>query len=112
MRKIKKIEAYIQPFMLQHVEDALRAICVPGMTVIKAKGFGSKKEESFPPSTEIDFTVKTKIEIICQDSACDRIVEAIQKNARTGRIGDGKIIIYTIEEAVSILTGEKGEKAI
>ncbi len=112
---MKKIEAYIQPFMLRKVEDALRAIHIHGMSVIEAKGFGREKDESYPHhavDSVIDFTPKTKIEIICFDADCDKIKEAILSSAHTGRKGDGKIFIFDVQEAVSIRSGEKGEKAI
>jgi nitrogen regulatory protein P-II 1 len=112
---MKKIEAYIQPFMLRKVEAALRAIHIHGMSVIEAKGFGREKDESYPHHTTdyvVDFTPKTKIEIVCPDKDCEKITEAIQKSAHTGRKGDGKIFVYEVREAVSILTGEKGEEAI
>ena len=112
---MKKIEAYIQPFMLRKVEDALRAIHIHGMSVIEAKGFGREKDESYPhhiTDALVDFTPKTKIEIICPDEGYEKIVETIQKSAHTGRKGDGKIFIFDVQEAVSILTGEKGDKAI
>ena len=112
---MKKIEAYIQPFMLRKVEDALRAIHIHGMSVIEAKGFGREKDESYPHHIVdymVDFTPKTKIEIVCPDIDCQKIVETIQKSAHTGRKGDGKIFIFDVQEAVSILTGEKGDMAI
>jgi nitrogen regulatory protein P-II 1 len=112
---MKKIEAYIQPFMLRKVEDVLRAIHIHGMSVIEAKGFGKERDESYSHHIAdyvIDFTPKTKIEIVCPDHDCEKIVEAIQKSAHTGRRGDGKIFVYDVQEAISILSGGKGEKAI
>lgn len=112
---MKKIEAYIQPFMLRKVEESLRAIHIHGMSVIEAKGFGREKDESFPHhvvDSAIDFTPKTKVEIVCIDQDCAKIVEAIQSSAHTGRKGDGKIFVFEVLETTSILTGEKGEKAI
>ena len=112
---MKKIEAYIQPFMLRKVEESLRAIHIHGMSVIEAKGFGREKDESFPhhaTDNVIDFTPKTKVEIVCIDQDCAKIVEAIQNSAHTGRKGDGKIFVFEVLETTSILTGQKGEKAI
>ena len=112
---MKKIEAYIQPFMLRKVEESLRAIHIHGMSVIEAKGFGREKDESFPHhvvDSVIDFTPKTKVEIVCIDQDCAKIVEAIQNSAHTGRKGDGKIFVFEVLETTSILTGQKGEKAI
>ena len=112
---MKKIEAYIQPFMLHKVVDALRAIHIHGMSVIEAKGFGKEKDESYPHHAAdyiIAFTPKTKIEIMCKDDDCMKFVEAIKKNARTGRRGDGKIFISSVESAISIRGDETDEEAI
>jgi nitrogen regulatory protein P-II 1 len=112
---MKKIEAYIQPFMLRKVEDALRLIHIHGMSIIEAKGFGREKDESYPHHTVdyvVDFTPKTKIEVICPDEDCEKIVETIRKSAHTGRKGDGKIFILDVLQAVSILTGNRGTEAI
>jgi len=112
---MKKIEAYIQPFMLRKVEDALRAIHIHGMSVIEAKGFGREKDESYPHHIAdymVDFTPKTKIEIVCSDGDCEQIVGTIQKSAYTGRKGDGKIFVTDIEKVVSIRTGETGNQAV
>ena len=112
---MKKIEAYIQTFMLNKVEDALRVIHIHGMSVTDIRGFGREKDESYPHhavGSIIDFTPKTKIEIICPDTDCDKIKEAILSSAHTGRKGDGKIFIFDVKEAISIRSGEKGEKAI
>ena len=105
---MKKIEAYIQPFMLHKVTDALRAIHVQGMSVIDAKGFGKEKDESHPHhiSDVIDFTPKVKIEIVCSEQDCKKIVEIIQESAHTGRKGDGKILLSTIDRVISIRTGQ------
>lgn len=113
---MKKIEAYIQPFMLHKATDALRKIHIHGMTVLEVKGFGKEKDESYPHhyvDYVIEFTPKVKIEIICNDEMVDKIVEVIKKNARTGRRGDGKIFVYnSIERAISIRTSEEGNNAI
>lgn len=105
---MKKIEAYIQPFMLRKVVDALRVIHIQGMSVIEAKGFGKEKDESYPHHVAdyvTDFTPKTKIEIICADGDCDKIIDAIQKAAHTGRKGDGKVFVGSIDKLISIQTG-------
>lgn len=112
---MKKIEAYIQPFMLRKVVDALMAIHIHGMSVIEAKGFGKEKDESYPHHTTdyiVDFTPKTKIEIVCNDHLSSKIVETIQKSAHTGRKGDGKIFISTIDRGVSIRTGQADSNTI
>ena len=112
---MKKIEAYIQTFMLKKVEDALREIHIHGMTVADVRGFGREKDESYPHHTvdyAVNFTPKTKIEIICSDAECNNIVETIRTSAHTGRKGDGKIFVYDVERAVSILSGGQGEEAI
>ncbi len=112
---MKKIEAYIQPFMLKKVVDALRLIHIHGMSVIEAKGFGKEKDESYPHHAAdyvVDFTPKTKIEIICSNEDCQKIVEVIQQSAHTGRKGDGKIFIYDLERAISIRTGATNKEAV
>ena len=112
---MKKIEAYVQPFMLRKVEEALRAIHIHGMTVIDARGFGKEKDEHYPHSVadySVEFTPKTKIEIVCPDAQCTQIITTIQQAAVTGKKGDGKIFISAVEEAMSIRTGERGENTI
>lgn len=112
---MKKNEAYIQPFMLDKVEDALREIRIHGMSIFEAKGFGRQKDESYPHhavDNVADFTPKIKIEIICSDADSERILETIRKAAHTGRRGDGKIVIYEALDAVNIRTGERGQKVI
>ena len=107
---MKKIEAYIQPFMLHKVVDALRAIHIHGMSVIEARGFGKEKDESYPHHTVdyvVDFTPKMKIEIVCNGDQSTKIVETIQKSAHTGRKGDGKIFVTTIDSVIGIRTGEQ-----
>ncbi len=113
--QMKKIEAIIKPFKLDEVKDALHEVGLQGITVTEAKGFGRQKghaEQHRGPEYVVDFLPKVKLEIICEDSVVDRAVEAICAAARTGRIGDGKIFISAIEEAIRIRTGEKGEVAI
>ncbi len=112
---MKKIEAYIQPFMVRKVEESLRAIHIHGMTAIEAKGFGREKDESYPHHATdciVEFTPKTKIEIVCSDQDYAKIVEGIRKSVHTGRKGDGKIFVYDVERAVSIRSGKEGEDAI
>ncbi|HLD28848.1 MAG TPA: P-II family nitrogen regulator [bacterium] len=112
---MKKVEAYIQPFMLKKTVDALRAVHIHGMSIFETKGFGREKDESYPHHAAdyaVDFTPKVKLEIICPESDCDKIVKAIRTAAHTGRRGDGKIFLFDVAEAVSIRTGEEGEKAI
>ena len=112
---MKKIEAIIKPFKLDEVKDALQEVGVDGITVSEVKGFGRQKGHSElhrGPEYVVDFVAKTKIEVVCEDSMVERAVEAITAGARTGRIGDGKIFIYNIEEVVRIRTNEKAEAAL
>lgn len=112
---MKEIRAYIQPFMLQKVTDALHRIHVRGMSVSEIKGFGREKDEAYPQHSRdyvVEFTPKVRIEIICNDDEAENIIETIRKTAHTGRKGDGKIIVLDVKEAISILTGDKGSKAI
>jgi nitrogen regulatory protein P-II 1 len=113
--QMKKIEAIIKPFKLDEVKEALHEVGLQGITVVEAKGFGRQKghtELYRGAEYVVDFLPKVKIEVICEDSLVDRAVEAITNAARTGRIGDGKIFISSIEEAIRIRTGEKGDAAI
>ena len=112
---MKKIEAIIKPFKLEDVKEALAEIGVEGMTVTEVKGFGRQKghTEIYRGSEyTVDFLPKVKIEVICDDALAERAVEAIINAARTGRIGDGKIFISTIDEVIRIRTGERGEDAV
>ena len=112
---MKKIEAVIKPFKLDEVKEALQEIGLQGITVIEAKGFGRQKghtELYRGAEYVVDFLPKVKIEVILADEHLDKAIEAIQKAARTGRIGDGKIFVSTIEEAIRIRTGETGNDAI
>ncbi len=113
--QMKKIEAIIKPFKLDEVKEALHEVGLQGITVVEAKGFGRQKghtELYRGAEYVVDFLPKVKIEVICEDSVVDRAVEAITNAARTGRIGDGKIFISSVEEAIRIRTGEKGDAAI
>ena len=112
---MKEIKAYIQPFMLQKVTDALHGIHVRGMSISELKGFGREKDEAYPHHGRemvTEFTPKIKIEIVCPDEEYEAIVRTIRENAHTGRRGDGKIFVATVQEAISIRTGERGDEAI
>ncbi|MBU6301708.1 MAG: P-II family nitrogen regulator [Verrucomicrobia bacterium] len=112
---MKKIEAIIKPFKLEDVKDALSEVGVQGMTVTEVKGFGRQKghTEIYRGSEyTVDFLPKVKLEIVVEDANVQRVVDTIQKTANTGKIGDGKIFVSSIEGAVRIRTGEKGSEAI
>jgi nitrogen regulatory protein P-II 1 len=112
---MKKIEAIIKPFKLDEVKDALHEVGLQGITVTEAKGFGRQKghtELYRGAEYVVDFLPKVKIEIVLADNLVERAIEAIQQAARTGRIGDGKIFISPVEEAIRIRTGETGEDAV
>jgi nitrogen regulatory protein P-II 1 len=112
---VKKIEAIIKPFKLDEVKDALSEVGVQGMTVTEVKGFGrtgGKKEVYRGSAYVVDFVPKVKIEIVVPDELVHDAIEAIEKGAKTGRIGDGKIFVNPIEEVVRIRTGERGREAI
>ncbi|HZT23470.1 MAG TPA: P-II family nitrogen regulator [Verrucomicrobiae bacterium] len=112
---MKKIEAIIKPFKLEDVKSALAEVGVEGMTVTEVKGFGRQKghTEIYRGSEyTVDFLPKVKIEIVLADAQVDTAVQAIVKSARTGKIGDGKIFVHSIEKAVRIRTEETGEQAV
>jgi nitrogen regulatory protein P-II 1 len=112
---MKKIEAIIKPFKLDEVKEALHEIGLQGITVTEAKGFGRQKghtELYRGAEYVVDFLPKVKIEIVLDDNLVERAVEAIQQAAQTGRIGDGKIFITSVEDAIRIRTGERGGEAI
>ena len=112
---MKKIEAIIKPFKLDEVKEALHDVGVKGLTVTEAKGFGRQKghtELYRGAEYVVDFLPKVKIEVVLEDSMVERVVDAIQQAAYTGRIGDGKIFVTSIEEVLRIRTGEKGADAI
>ena len=112
---MKKIEAIIKPFKLDEVKEALQELGVQGMTVLEAKGYGRQKghtELYRGAEYVVDFLPKVKIEVIVADSLVERAIEAIIKAARTGKIGDGKIFVTTVEQVVRIRTGESGEAAV
>jgi nitrogen regulatory protein P-II 1 len=112
---MKKIEAVIKPFKLDEVKEALHEVGLQGITVTEAKGFGRQKghtELYRGAEYVVDFLPKIKIEIVLDDNLVERAVEAITQAARTGRIGDGKIFVSTVEQAIRIRTGETGGDAV
>jgi len=112
---MKKIEAIIKPFKLDEVKEALHDVGLQGITVLEAKGFGRQKghtELYRGAEYVVDFLPKVKIEVVVDDAMLERAVEAIQQAAHTGRIGDGKIFITPVEEAIRVRTGERGIDAI
>ena len=112
---MKKVEAIIKPFKLEEVKDALGDVGIEGMTVSEVKGFGRQKghTEIYRGSEyTVDFLPKIKIEIVLADDQVNAAVEAIVKGAKTGKIGDGKVFVSPIENAVRIRTEEKGENAV
>ena len=112
---MKKVEAIIKPFKLDDVKEALHEVGVSGITVTEAKGFGRQKghtELYRGAEYVVDFLPKVKLEVVVEDNQAPRVVEAIANAARTGRIGDGKIFVSTIDEAIRIRTGERDADAI
>ena len=112
---MKKIEAIIKPFKLDEVKDALQEANLQGITVLEAKGFGRQKghtELYRGAEYVVDFLPKVKLEIIVADDMLDVALQAIQNGAQTGRIGDGKIFVSDVSEAIRIRTGETGDEAI
>ena len=112
---MKKIEAIIKPFKLEEVKDALGEIGIEGMTIVEVKGFGRQKghTEIYRGSEyTVDFLPKIKIELVVGDEQVDEAVSTIVKTAKTGKIGDGKVFVSTIDEAIRIRTEEKGEAAV
>ncbi len=112
---MKKVEAIIKPFKLDEVKEALHEVGIKEITVTEAKGFGRQKghtELYRGAEYVVDFLPKVKLEIVMEDNLVERAVEAIQQAAHTGRIGDGKIFVTSIDEAVRIRTGERGGDAI
>ena len=112
---MKKVEAIIKPFKLDEVKDALAEVGIQGMTVTEVKGFGrtgGKKEVYRGSAYVVDFVPKVKVEIIVPNDNVQQVVHVITEAARTGKIGDGKIFVVPVEEAVRIRTGERGEDAI
>jgi nitrogen regulatory protein P-II 1 len=112
---MKKIEAIIQPFKLEPVKEALHNLSVQGMTVTEVKGFGRQKglrEVYRGMEYQVDFLPKVKIEVMAPDDKAPAIIETIIASARTGRVGDGKIFVYPVEQVIRIRTGETGEAAL
>lgn len=112
---MKKIEAIIKPFKLDDVRESLSAIGIAGLTITEIKGFGRQKghtELYRGAEYKVDFLPKIKIEMVIADNLLDRAIEAITEAARTGKIGDGKIFVYNVEQALRIRTGEEGEDAL
>ncbi|MCR9176180.1 MAG: P-II family nitrogen regulator [Alphaproteobacteria bacterium] len=112
---MKKVEAIIKPFKLDEVKEALHEIGIQGITVTEAKGFGRQKghtELYRGAEYVVDFLPKVKVEIVMEDGVVSRAVEAIQSAAHTGRIGDGKIFVSTVDDIIRIRTGETGTDAI
>jgi len=112
---MKKIEAIIKPFKLDEVKEALHEVGIQGITVTEAKGFGRQKghtELYRGAEYVVDFLPKVKLEVVLDDALAERAVEAIQNAAKTGRIGDGKIFVSSVEDVIRIRTGEKGADAI
>jgi len=112
---MKKIEAIIKPFKLDEVKNALHEVGITGMTVIEVKGFGRQKghtEVYRGAEYVIDFLPKLKIEVVVDDAIAERAVQAIQDTARTDKIGDGKIFVAPVEQAIRIRTGEQGPDAV
>lgn len=112
---MKKIEAIVKPFKLDEVKDALNKIDIQGMTVTEIKGYGRQKghvELYRGAEYEITFVPKVKIEIVVTDTMSDKVIAVIAETAKTGKIGDGKIFVYSLENVVRIRTGESGDAAI
>ncbi len=112
---MKKIEAIIQPFKLEPVKEALHKLSVQGMTVTEVKGFGRQKglrEVYRGMEYRVDFLPKVKIEVAAPDDKVQAIIDTIIDKARTGRIGDGKIFVFPLEEVIRIRTGETGDQAL
>ena len=112
---MKKVEAIVKPFKLDEVKDALNEIGIQGMTVTEVKGFGRQKghtELYRGAEYVIDFIPKIKIEIVTSDGLVQKVVDTIEKVAKTGKIGDGKIFVYAVDDVIRIRTGERGEAAV
>ena len=112
---MKKIEAIVKPFKLDEIKDALNEIGVTGMTITEVKGFGRQKghKEIYRGAEyQVDFIPKIKIDIVVDASLSDKVVSVITQSANTGKIGDGKIFVLAVEQAVRIRTGESGKDAV
>ena len=112
---MKKVEAIIKPFKLDEVKQALTEIGVTGLTAAEVKGFGRQKghtELYRGAEYVVDFLPKVKVEVVVDDALVPRVVEAIERTARTGRIGDGKLFVVAVDEVIRIRTGERGSDAL
>ena len=112
---MKRVEAYIQPFMLTRVLHELREAQVHGLTVSDVRGFGREKDESYPHHATdyaVDFTPKVKLEILCRDVDVDDLVETLVRGAHTGRRGDGKVFVTDVDSVVSIRSHQSGDDAL
>ena len=112
---MKKVEAIIKPFKLDEVKQALSEIGIAGLTATEVKGFGRQKghtELYRGAEYVVDFLPKVKVEVVVSDALATKVVEAIERAAKTGRIGDGKIFVVPVEEVIRIRTGERGEEAL
>lgn len=112
---MKKIEAVVRPFRIDDIREALAEIGVKGMTLTEVKGYGRQKghTELYRGSEyQIDFLPKIKLEVVVSDKVADKVVDTIIKAAKTGQVGDGKIFIYDVQDAVRVRTGESGEAAL
>jgi len=112
---MKKIEAIIKPFKLDEVREALSELGIMGLTATEVKGFGRQKghtELYRGAEYVVDFLPKVKLDIVVTDEMVDKVIESITKTAHTGKIGDGKIFVMNVEDAIRIRTGEKGDEAI
>jgi nitrogen regulatory protein P-II 1 len=112
---VKKVEAIIKPFKLDEVKQALSEIGVAGLTATEVKGFGRQKghtELYRGAEYVVDFLPKVKVEVVVSDALVTKVVEVIERAAKTGRIGDGKIFVVPVEEVIRIRTGERGEEAL
>ena len=112
---MKKIEAIIKPFKMDDVREALAEVGINGMTVSEVKGFGRQKSHTElyrGAEYQVDFLPKIKIEIVLSDDIVERAIEAITASANTGKIGDGKVFVYNVEQAVRIRTGEQNDEAL
>jgi nitrogen regulatory protein P-II 1 len=112
---VKKVEAIIKPFKLDEVKQALSEVGVAGLTATEVKGFGRQKghtELDRGAEYVVDFLPKVKVEVVVSDQLVGRVVEVIERAAKTGRIGDGKIFVVPVEEVIRIRTGERGEEAL
>jgi len=112
---VKKVEAVIKPFKLDEVKEALQELGIQGLSVLEAKGFGRQKghtELYRGAEYVVDFLPKVKIEVVVEDGQLDAVLDAITSAARTGKIGDGKIFVSTVDQAIRIRTGEEGADAL